>query len=225
MNTQIEPDSKPRRWLPQAIAGLVAVAAVGIGIAVLVPTLTAPPSASEPDVILEEGDTGDDEDISEDPLATVAVPTTAPLTSDEQVEIERVNVAVDLIVAATDEIAQRGDGSAVGIESVATGWVLGELQSKAREQYDLGYQQTGEAVVTSITTTAVDLAADPATMTLKVCIDVSDIDVTDAAGNSLKAALYNPGHPVAHVYGAIFEDDTWKISTHEIPDVQDCPAA
>ncbi|MGY1551420.1 hypothetical protein ACW5CM_06490 [Microbacterium sp. A588] len=224
MNTSDEAQPRPRRWIPQTIAGLAAIAAVGIGIALVVPALTAPPSASEPDEVLASGDTGDDENMSEDPLTTVTPPTAAPLTGDEQVETERATDAVDALVAATDEIGLRGDGSAVGVDAIATGWVLGELQARAQEQYDLGYRQTGEAVVTSTTTIAADLDAAPATMTLKVCIDASAVDVTDAAGNSLKAALYNPGHPVAHVYGAVFEDETWKISTHDIPDEQDCPA-
>lgn len=224
MSTPTETDQKPRRWLAPAITAALIVAGVGGGIAFLIPMLSEP-TASQDDIVIEEGDTGDDEDISEDPLTTIIAPTARPLSADEQAEAERASVAVDAVVAATDEISQRGDGSAVGIEAVATGWVLGELQSKAREQYDLGYRQTGEAAVTSVTTTTIDLASTPATITLKVCIDVAGIDVTDAAGNSLKASLYNPGHPVAHLYGAVFEGDTWKISTHDIPDVQDCPAA
>lgn len=224
MSTPMETDQKTRRWLVPLIMAAVIVAGVGGGIALLAPMLSQP-TASPDDIIVGEGDTGDDEDISEDPLKTVTVPTAEPLSADEQAEVERASAAIDSVVAATDEISQRGDGSAVGIESIATGWVLGELQSKAREQYDLGYQQTGEAEVTSITTTALDLTSTPATIILKVCIDVSDIDVIDGAGNSLKASLYNPGHPVAHLYGAVFEDDMWKISTHDFPDVQDCPAA
>lgn len=210
--------SRPRRWLLWTIAGILAVAAVGVGAAVIVPKLTAP-SATEPAATTDEGD-----DVSTDPLTSAPKPSTGPLSTDEAAEVARAEAAVDAIVAATDEIGQRGDGSAVGVESIATGWMLGELQAKAREQYDLGYRQTGEAAVTDVTTTAVSLDSDPATIALKVCIDVSGIDVLDAAGTSLKASLYNPGHPIAHLYGAVFDGATWKISTHEIPDEQDCPA-
>lgn len=222
MDEFADQERAPRRWVPQTIAGLLGVVAVGVGIALVVPTMTAP-NASET-APAEDVDTGDDEDISEDPIAAAAA-TPAPMSSDEDAEVARATVAVDALVAAGDEIAQRGDGSAVGLDSIATGWALGELQSRAREQYDLGYQQVGDATVTSVTPSAVDLTASPATITLTVCVDVSGIDVLDAAGNSLKASLYNPGRPVAHVYGAVFEDDTWKISTHEIPDAQGCPAA
>ncbi|WP_226534196.1 hypothetical protein [Microbacterium paraoxydans] len=181
------------------------------------------PQASPTSTPVDDGDAG--KDASEEPLTTIPAIVSGPLSDDEDAEVGRATAAADAVVAALDEVAQRGDGSAVGVEAVATGWVLGEVQSHAREQFDLGYKQTGDAKVTSVTATAVDLSSSPATIMLKVCVDVSDIDVTDAAGNSLKDSLYNPGRPVAHLYGAVFEDKTWKISSHEIPDVQDCDAA
>lgn len=224
MNESTKASGTRKRWVILSIVGAFTIAALGVGIALWVPTLS-PPTLLQSNDPMEEGDSGDDADISEDPLTSATPPDEAPLSTDEQAEILRATSAIDSIVAAADEISQRSDGSAVGLESIATGWVLGELQSRAREQFDLGYQQKGEAVVTSVTPVAVDLAGDPATITLKVCIDVSAIDVFDAAGNSLKDSLYNPGHPVAHIYGAVFEGDVWKISSHDIPDVQDCPAA
>jgi len=219
MDTQELDQKTHRRWMPIAIAATLLAAAVGAGVALVSSDVSAP-SASQTDAPI---DTGDEDDASEDPLDSVSTPTAAPLSADEKVEVGRASASVESVITALDEISQRGDGSAVGVEAIATGWVLGELQSRAREQFDLEYQQTGEAVITSLTPTAVDLAAAPATVTFKVCIDVSDIDVIDAAGNSLKDSLYNPGRPVAHIYGAVFEADTWKISTHDIPDVQDCP--
>lgn len=222
MNTIVKPDPTRthRRWVPLTIVAVLAISAIGVSVA-LVSSTISPPTASPTDVPVSSGD---EDDVSNAPLTSVPAPTSGALSDDEEVESTRASVAIDSLIAATDEIAQRGDGSAVGLESIATGWVLGELQSKAREQYDLGYRQEGAAEVTSVTTTAAELAAVPATITLKVCVDVSAIDVVDAAGNSLKDSLYNPGRPVAHLYGAVFEGDTWKISTHEIPDVQDCPA-
>lgn len=221
MDDSMQLTRRRRRWVPLAIAGVLTVAAVGVSVGLVMSTQSTPSAAPTESPVV----TGDEEDVSEAPLAAVPTPTSAPLSSDEAAEVERAEETLDALIAASDEIAQRGDGSAVGLEAIATGWVLGELQAKAREQYDLGYQQQGEAKVTSITPAAVDLASETATISLKVCIDVSAIDVIDAAGNSLKESLYNPGRPVAHVYGAIFEGDAWKLSTHDIPDVQDCPAA
>ncbi|WP_460802428.1 hypothetical protein [Microbacterium sp. GXF6406] len=211
---------RQRRLLP-LIGGLLAVLAVGAGIALVAPMLMNP-QGSDDDALIAETDPADEDNVSEDPLSSISAPAVGPLGSDEDAEIQRATDAIDAVVAATDEIAQRGDGSAVGLEQITTGWVLGELQAKAREQYDLGYVQSGEAKVTSVSSSEIDLSATPASITFKVCIDVSDIEVSDAAGNSLTGALYNPGHPVAHIYGAVFDDDMWKISTHDIPDVQDC---
>lgn len=220
--TEQTPQRSRMRWIAIAAAAAVALGAAGVGIALVTSNGSAPITAPTEKPV-DDGDDG--KAASEDPLTTVSSIVSAPLSDDEEAEVERASAAADAVVAALDEVGQRGDGSAVGVEAIATGWVLGEVQSHAREQFDLGYTQTGDGVVTSIAPTAVDLSADPATITLKVCVDVSGIDITDAAGNSLKDSLYNPGHPVAHIYGAVFEDNTWKISSHDIPDTQDCAAA
>ncbi|MFF2488879.1 hypothetical protein ACFVSU_20930 [Microbacterium sp. NPDC058062] len=202
------------------VAGLVLIAAA-VAVAVFLGT---PPSAPAPPTSTGAVDTGDAEkdQASTEPLKFDA-PSPAPISTSEADQVERAEDSAAAVVAATNDIAQRGDGSAVGLDKIATGFVLGELESAAQEQYDLGYHQVGEAKVTQTTASAVDLSVDPPTMTLTVCVDVSGIDVLDETGKSLKASLYNPGRPVKHVYGAVFEDDVWKLATHEIPDDQDCP--
>jgi len=175
--------------------------------------------ASTNDAVVESDD--GPEDASTDPLA-IPTPTPAPIGADAEQEVERATVAATTVLAAMDEIGARSDGSVVGIDLIATGFVLGELESYARQQLDLGYRQVGEAKVTSVQASDVVLDGTPPSMTLTVCVDVSAIDVLDAAGNSLKASLYNPGRPVKHVYGAQFVDGAWKLATHDIPDPQDC---
>lgn len=166
----------------------------------------------------------DDQESS--PAATepleLAPPRRGPIGAPKDEEI-RASESASSVVEAVNQIGRRSDGSAIGADAIATGFVLGELESFAQEQRDLGYRQVGEARVTKVTVAEAALDADPPTMTLIVCVDVSDVDVLDAQGNSLGGALYDPGRPVKHLYGAQFEDDVWKISTHEIPDHQDCP--
>lgn len=210
--------TRTRRLIFFVLVGALLLVIAAVVVSTMVSRLSAPDA--EPSAATRSTD---DDDVSSAPLTAFATPSPAPLTDDETAEVQRADAAIDSLLAALDEVSQRGDGSAVGIESIATGWVLGEVQSRAREQYDLGYQQTGEATVTQSTPTEVDLAANPPTITIKVCVDVSEIDVIDTSGKSLKAALYNPGRPTAHIYGAVFDDGTWKVSTHDIPDVQDCP--
>jgi len=211
-------DTPRRRWLFASIAAAIVLL---VGCVVLAYALMP---------------RGNDAATSQDPVPspTEAAPSTEPLaitsppigalTQDELAEIDRATETAMSLVGSTNEIAQRGDGSSVGVDAIATGFALGELQAMAREQFDLGYRQIGDAVVTGVTASAVDLTTAPATMTLTVCVDVSDVDVLDAAGNSLKASLYNPSRPVKHIYGAQFTDGVWKIATHDIPDEQDCPS-
>lgn len=214
----MDASENPRRrrlWI--VVASVAAAIALAITAwAVFVPrnvaNVTADPSASE--------------SADEPPAAPLDLPAPTPgQIEEEPAEVEKVSETAAAVIAAQNQIAQRADGSAVGAETVATGFVLGELQAFAQEQRDLGYRQTGEARVTEVTVQSSDLTAAIPVMTLAVCVDVSDVDVVDAAGNSYKDALYNPGRPVKHIYGAEFLEGTWKLSTHDIPDLQDCPEA
>lgn len=98
-----------------------------------------------------------------------------------------------MVIDTLNTIGQLGDGFWPW-ESTRSPPALSRVSLKpfAREQLDLGYRQVGDAVMTSVTASDVNLEATPATMTLTVCVDTSGIDVLDAAGNSLKASLYNP---------------------------------
>jgi hypothetical protein len=69
---------------------------------------------------------------------------------------------------------------------------------------------------------SIDLAASPPTAMLEVCIDTSDLDVLDANGESVADQLYRPDHPVMHLYGAVYLDGLWRLSTHQIPDGATC---
>lgn len=158
-----------------------------------------------------------------EPTSPLAVdpPREGPI-DDVETEQARVAEAVELVVEATNQIAQRGDGVVGGLESIATGFVLGELENLAREQAEQGYKQSGEARVVSAELLSSDLDADVPHIVLGVCIDVSEVTVTDANGTDVSDRLYDPGHPVRHEYGADFIDDVWMITTHEIPAVQNC---
>ncbi|MET0932858.1 MAG: hypothetical protein ABWX56_04035 [Mycetocola sp.] len=152
---------------------------------------------------------------------TIPTPTPEPI-GDEPEAVDAADTALDGLVEATNQVLQRADGTVTGAETVATGFVLGELQALAAERKELGYKQVGDAKVTEVTVASVDLAADPPTMVLNVCVDVSDVDVLDENGKSLKDRLYNPGRPVLHTYGAQHIDGLWKLATHDIPDNGEC---
>lgn len=184
-----------------------------------------PTSSPSEGMTSETAEPIDDGDESTEPPAPLDVsgPQEGPIDTIET-EQARVEEGVALVVQATNEMAERGDGATEGLETIATGFVLGELENLSREQAEQGYTQSGEATIVSTELLSAELDADPPTLLLGVCIDVSGITLTDANGNDVSELLYNPGHPVRHEYGADFIDEVWKISTHEIPSDQDCPS-
>lgn len=159
-----------------------------------------------------------------DPTPSPLLPSPIPMgpLGDEAAEQQRVEQSVLSVVDLGNDIAQRGDGVTDGIEVIATGFVLGELANLAREQSEQGLTQTGQARVVSSQVLSSDLESSPPTMTIQVCVDVSDLRLTDSQGRDVSERLYQPGFPVLHIYGAEFHDEVWKISSHEIPAEQSC---
>ena len=86
----------------------------------------------------------------------------------------------------------------------------------------MGYTQVGEAVVTT-SVRSIDLTSAPPTASSKSASTPSSLDVLDPPARPSADQLYQPGHPVLHLYGAVFTDGVWRLSTHEIPDGAACP--
>lgn len=223
-----EEATSPRRPRPLVLAVVALVVLVVVTLLVRAQTgqgteegSSATSADATEEISSAQVDSGDEETSAPAPLE-LDTPVSGPIQGEAE-DLERVTQTVGLVVDATNQIGERGDGGAEGLDSVATGFVLGELESLAREQSELGLTQTGEARLVSSDLVSSDLAATPPTMTISVCIDVSDLRLTDEAGNDRSDLLYNPGRPVRHIYGADYIDSVWKLSSHEIPDVQDCP--
>ena len=125
--------------------------------------------------------------------------------------------AVTSVITATNSLLTTPGSVPKDLARFTGGFVEGELLALAAERESLGYTQVGTTVITSITTAKKNLDGDPPTVVLNVCIDSSGVDVLDASGASLKASLYDPGHPVLNVYGAQYIDGTWKIVSHDLP--------
>lgn len=198
------------RWILAGV-GLAVAGAIAIGI----PLLMAPAAPTADPTLAEE------EEAPPPPPLELTMPTPSPL-GDEAAATEAVVTAAETLVSATNEVLQRADGGFEGIESIATGFVEGELQALAIEREKMGYRQVGEASVSSVAVRDIDLTASPPVALLEVCIDTSDLDVVDSNGTSVADQLYRPDHPVLHLYGAVFIDGLWRLSTHEIPDGATC---
>ena len=147
--------------------------------------------------------------------AEAADPVTPPIADARE-------AIVDVIEATTEVLVEADGDLPTDVSGYAAGFVKGEIQALAIEREQQGYTQTGEAVITRITNSAINTKVTPATMTLYVCVDTSQIDVLDASGKSLKALLYDPGHPVLNVYTAQNIKNDWKIISHDIPEGGSC---
>lgn len=204
-----------RRRLVFTVAGVAVLALAGATAGVLLSTASPAPDAPGGRA---QAPASPDAARIPSPTPTEASPTAAPVPPEEARAVEEATADLEELVRLADAVLQNPEASGVAIDAVAAGFVKGEIEALAAERRDLGYRQVGEARVVSVTPTSVDLAAAPPSMQLAVCIDASAIDVLDADGGSLKAELYNPGHPVLHLYGAQLIDGDWKIATHDIPD-------
>jgi len=208
-----DPDGRGPRPLVVVLVGIaastiVAVAAFG---------LLAPRETEGDGQVPTAPSTGDAADPSAPPVSTPAAADPVQI-----VAIEEAALAAESLVTATNSMLALGDGTVPDISAVAGGFVAGEVQALAAERAALGFRQVGEAVVTRVTASSIDLTVEPKQMLLEVCIDASGIDVVDENGASLGAAVYNPGTPVLHHYGAQLLDGSWKLITHEIPTNGQC---
>ncbi|GAB3122186.1 hypothetical protein [Glaciibacter psychrotolerans] len=156
------------------------------------------------------------------PAPPLAIPTQTPAPlGDAEASEKTANAAVTDLVQANNEILQRADGGTDGLDSIAAGFVWGEMQALATQRQQEGLKQIGDAKITRTTVSSVDLSASPPTIVFDVCIDTSSIDVVDQNGESLKDQLYSSSTPTLNVYGAQFLDGLWKLVTHDIPATPD----
>lgn len=209
-----EPRRIRGRWL---LVGLGLLAAVAIAVTIGI-TATSTPGG---EVVAAVDEDAEEEEEPPPPPLSLETPTPAPL-GDDAAARDALETTMETLVEASNEVLQRADGGTSGLEGVAVGFVAGEIQALSDEREHLGYKQIGEASVTSVNVRSMDLSAAPPTATLEVCIDTSELDVVDSNGASVADQLYQPDHPVLHLYGAVFTDGLWRVSTHEIPDGATC---
>ncbi|WP_396278338.1 hypothetical protein [Glutamicibacter creatinolyticus] len=209
--------------------GIYAVTAL-FSVALLATACTGPSQAEaeaahETDVtqdLVKEDRTPENKELPEDlaPLE-ISIPEAGELGEPKE-EARKAEAVVNAVVDVTEQIAGRADGQSEGLEELTEGFVKGQLEAMAAERWQMGVKQTGNAKIVSVSSENIDLEAEPPTMDLHVCLDLSEIDVVDENGNSFEGLLYKPDEPVLNIYGAVFTDGQWKISTHSIPEDSAC---
>lgn len=129
------------------------------------------------------------EDISSQPARspTVGPAATASSPVEPSAEEEAARAAEQAVIdyyRVTDTLLSQGQVPIEQAAEVATGAELDAVRELLQQRRGDGRLQTGTTVVEALEVTGVDLAA-PATADVRICLDVSGVDVVDAAGASV----------------------------------------
>ena len=140
---------------------------------------------------------------------------------DEDAAVADATKVLEEFVSLVDEVTRDVGSDTAGIDALAVGFVRGEVDARAAEQSQSGVRQIGSTVIVSVTPIDVDTQSDPATVTLAVCLDSSNVDVLDSRGRSLKDRL-GRNEKTLNYYGLQQTPDGWRLATHEFPDDPTC---
>ena len=120
-----------------------------------------------------------------------ASPSVTPTTASAQdAAVDAAADAVQRYYVLTDHLLSDPTSSIDEAATASSGEELDELRSQLQEQRARGERQTGSIALSDVEPLAVELSS-PTTVTLRVCVDVSGVDVVDTAGQS----VVQPGRP------------------------------
>lgn len=124
-------------------------------------------------------------------LPATAAPSVTPTTASAQDSaVDAAEDAVQRYYVLTDQLLSDPTSSIDEAATASGGEELDELGSQLQEQRSRGERQAGSIALSDVEPLAVELSS-PTTVTLRVCVDVSGVDVVDAAGQS----VVQPGRP------------------------------
>ncbi|TCP56493.1 hypothetical protein EV191_101436 [Tamaricihabitans halophyticus] len=208
-NDVTEHDEQPtnrRRTIAIITGAVVAVAAIGL---VLLWTLRDQPadeSAAQPD-----------QSTSRDaPTSSVAAEGLAP----EQA-VAGAREALTEYLRINDEVLQDPEGNLRGIERVAVGSALDEVSGNKQEFSDSRMSQDGSVTLAGADPQETKVDAEPPEVTLRACIDSTDIDVLDESGEPVQRPK-SAASKVAHLYTVRLDGGAWKVTNHTFPSQTTC---
>lgn len=237
--TPVEPGASTGPWWRRrawwlVAAGLVAVVAVGwvlisrsgaddpeAGDTPSAPGVTSPADSTDPPTGPTTGPTG--------APTTPPTPTTTPAATDpgDQLDPDAAAAAATDAVTRLLELADAAyaapDSPTDPIDEVSTGAARDEVEGAVAELGTAQWRQTGTVEVSADDAVSVDVESDPATVTVRVCLDSSGVDIVDANGDSVRSAADQSPPPTSHDYVVVLgEDGAWRVSAHAITDPPDC---
>lgn len=152
------------------------------------------------------------------PIPYLVPPTTAPGAPSDAI----VSASEDLIenVLAVTNTVNAGDIDVVldSLRPVASSAFLSGVEAERMELEDQGWTRSGTVVIDGIESVSYDAAADPATATVRACLDWTDVVVRNADGDALPA-----GAPRAwNIYNLELVDGAWMIMQQTFADDPAC---
>ncbi|MFT4109070.1 hypothetical protein [Propionicimonas sp.] len=125
----------------------------------------------------------------------------------------------DPFVAA--EAASRTDPTtSVDFSSIAVGSALQDLQVNAQEMAEDGIRQVGSPKVVTSTVTKKKLSAKPPRVTVRLCLDYTDVDLVAPDGTSVKDRTAQQRVPSTLVLHEI--DGKWLVAKRTFPAKTTC---
>lgn len=155
------------------------------------------------------------------PSAPTDVPSSAPVTTAGPLDDDSAQEVVGSYLTAAAGLETDTTDVSARVNSIAGESLIAELEADLLELDSQGWQRTGAPVAVSATVIDQDENSSPPTATVQACIDSSDVQVVDAAGEPL------PNDPSANralnVYTLAQNDDgAWIIVSRSFPPDPSC---
>lgn len=134
------------------------------------------------------------------------------------------DAAIHALVEADEAIRQMDEETTdeqVDVDAVAQDFVKGELEATESEYAANGWHQEGSVEVADVQEVDSDRDSDPQTVTLRVCLDSSDVTIVDESGDPVGQDHEAPDR-VPHLYTLVRADGGWKAAEHSFPEESSC---
>lgn len=136
-------------------------------------------------------------------------PTTTPVFASDEEALAAAEEAYAAYIAVSDQILIDGGTNPERLLEVATQEVYdSELEGFERRSQE-GLRSVGHTIIASTKLQTHESAGELVLVVLYVCIDVSGVDVVDAAG----ASVVSPGRPTKLPFEATFDVDDQSAAT------------
>jgi hypothetical protein len=146
-----------------------------------------------------------------EPTGDAAAP--APeLTEDEAEE------SVVEFFTASDAAAAKPEDGIEGLEKIASGAILSEIEAEYTELAAYGWTRHGNATLSDVTV----LESDEKGARVQACVDVSDVVIEDAAGKPIPSAADVGTARSLTIFSLEYDGAEWRLTERSFPTDPSC---